>query len=136
MLFVVTEHWNVHTQFARILNRLLIPRIRMANDSHPGIVGQHSLEPFLSRFRAVCDDHHAGMDRHADAHAAAVMYADPAGASYSIEQSIEDGPISDCVASVFHFLRLAVRGCDRSAIEMVTADDDRSRDLTLRDKVI
>src|SRR5207245_8229428 len=89
----------------------------------------YALEALGGRWRAVSDDDLAGMQRIPDPHTAAVMERDPRCAGGRIEQCIEDRPIRDRIEAVPHPLRLAKWRCDRPRVEMVSADDDRSRQL-------
>ena len=100
----------------------------MPRDADPGVAGQHALEPFVRVTRAVGDDHHAGMQRVADADAAAVMDRHPGGAGRCVEQRVQDRPVGDRVAAIAHAFRLAVRRRHRSGIEMIAADHDRRRE--------
>ena len=102
----------------------------------PGIAGQHAREPFIGLARAVRHDHHAGMQRIADADAAAVMDRNPGGAGRGVEQRVEDRPVGDRVAAVAHAFGLAIRRRHRSGIEMIAADHDRRLDPSLPHQLV
>ena len=108
----------------------------MADDAHAGIAGQHALEPPVGLGRAVGDDHHAGVDRVADADAAAVVDRHPGGAGGGVEQRVQDRPVGDGVAAVAHALGLAVGRGDRAGVEVIAADDDRRRHAALADQLV
>src|SRR6266446_4410898 len=59
-----------------------------------------------------------------DAHAAAVMKRNPAGAARGIQERIEDRPVSNCVRAVFHAFGFTVRGRNRSGVEMIAPNRD------------
>ena len=70
-----------------------------------------------------------GVDRAADADAAAVVDAHPRRARRRVDQRVEQRPVGDRVGLVLHPLRLAVGRGDRAGVEVVAADDDRRRQL-------
>jgi hypothetical protein len=96
----------------------------VAHDAHAGIDGQHPFQPRGRFRRAVGDDDLAGVEAVADAHAAAVVVADPGRAADGVDQRVEDGPVGDGVGAVAHALRLAVGAGHRPGVQMVAADDD------------
>ena len=96
----------------------------MSSDTDAGIVGQHSLEPAGCLGCAVGDDHLSGMERVADADAAAVVEAHPGGAARHVEHGVQQRPIGDGIAAVFHRFGLAEGAGNRPGIEVVAADDD------------
>ena len=92
---------------------------------------------FLVRLAgAVGDDHHAGVQRVADADAAAVMHRHPGGAGRGVEQRVQDRPVGDRVAAVAHAFGLAVGRGDRSGVEMIAADHDRRLDHAAPDEIV
>ena len=94
----------------------------------PGSFVSTRCEFLVGLARAVGDDHHAGVERVADADAAAVMHGHPRRARRRVEQRIQHGPVGDRVAAVAHAFRLAVGRRDRSGVEMIAADHDRRAD--------
>ena len=64
------------------------------------------------------------MDRIADAHAAAVVDRDPAGAAGRVEQGVEQRPVGDRVGAILHALGFAVGRGHRAGVQMVPADHD------------
>ena len=86
--------------------------------------------------RAVGDDDHPGMNRVADADAAAVMHRHPGGAGGGVQQRVQNRPVGDGVAAVAHAFGLAVRRGDRSGVEMIAADHDRRRDRALAHQLV
>ena len=91
------------------LERALVAGIGVADDAHAGIGGQDALQARGGLGRSVGDDHHAGVERVADADAAAVVEADPGGAGGGVDEGVEDRPVGDRVRAVAHRLGLAVR---------------------------
>ena len=65
-----------------------------------------------------------------------MVNADPARSSRHVEQRIQDRPIGDRVAPVFHLFRFTIRRGYRSAIKMIPADHQRGLDFLPRDKVV
>src|SRR5712671_3495105 len=53
-----------------------------------------------------------------------MMKRNPTGAARGVQERIEDGPVSNCVRSVFHVFRFSKRRSDRSSVEMIAADRD------------
>ena len=66
----------------------------------------------------------------------AVVDRDPARATRGAEQGIEEGPVGYGVRAIGHFLRFAEWRCDRTAIEMIAADDNRRFQFAAGDQVI
>jgi hypothetical protein len=89
-----------------------------------GVVGQHALQPLAHLGRAVGDDHLPGVQRVADAHAAAVVERDPARAAGDVQQRVQDRPVGDGVAAVLHRLGLAEGRGHRAGVQVVAADHD------------
>src|SRR5207244_5834237 len=90
------------------LDRLGIAGVGVAHDPGAGVGGQHALEPPGRVGGAVGDDDHAGVERVADADAAAVVDADPRRAGRGVEQRVQHRPVGDGVGAVAHRLGLAV----------------------------
>jgi hypothetical protein len=63
----------------------------MAHDAHAGVGGQHTFDACRGFSSPIRHDHHAGMLAVADAHAAAVMEADPAGAPTALIRAFRIG---------------------------------------------
>ena len=63
-----------------MVERLVVARVGVAHDARARVVGQHALEAERAVVGAVGDDLGAGVDRAADADAAAVVDRDPGGA--------------------------------------------------------
>ena len=81
---------------------LRVAGVGVAHDADARVGGQDALQALGHHVGAVGDDDHAGVDRVADAHAAAVVEAHPAGAGRGVEQRVEDRPVGDRVAAVLH----------------------------------
>src|SRR5260221_11325312 len=96
----------------------------MTHDANPRVTGEHTLELFVRIGAAVGDHDHAGMDRIADADAAAVMHRHPGGAARRVQERIQNGPVRDGIAAVAHALGFTVRRRHRAGFEMVAADHD------------
>ena len=54
----------------------------------------------------------------------------PGCAGCSVDERIEQRPIGNGVAAVEHAFGFAIGRCDRTGIEMITADHDRRFDFT------
>src|SRR5258708_5339970 len=105
--------------------RQFVPRIRMPDDPHPGVVSQNAAQPGRSRIRAVRHDDHSGMDAIAHSDPAAMMKAYPGGSAGGIDKGVENGPVGYGIASVEHRLRFAVGRGNGAGVEMITTDDNR-----------
>jgi len=102
---------------------------RVAENTHHGIVGQHTFESFI-RFRGpVTDDDLAGVLGEADADSPAVVEADPAGPADRVDGEVQEGPVADRIAAVEHAFGFAIGGGDGAAIEVVATDYDGGADL-------
>ena len=97
----------------------------MADDAHAGVDGQDPFQAFGRFRRAVGDNDLPGVQAVADAHAAAVVEADPGRAAGGVDQRVEDGPVGDGVGAVFHAFGFAVGAGDGAAVEVVAADHNR-----------
>src|SRR5699024_11840366 len=118
---------------------LVGPRVAgvdVADHAHGGVVGEQALELLPREVRAVGQAHLAGVDRAADAHAAAVVDRDPAGSGGGGGQRVQQRPVGDRVGAVEHGLGRAGRGGDGAGVEVVAADDDRGLDLPVADEVV
>ena len=96
----------------------------MANDPHPRIGREHALDAFGHGIGAIRHCYLPGVQRVADAHAAAIVNRNPRRARGGIQQGIEQGPIGHGVAAVFHALGFAERRRHRTAIQMIASDHD------------
>ena len=110
---------------------IVVAGVGVAHDAGAGIGRQHPLEPPVARVGAVGHHHHAGVDRVADADAAAVVQRDPARPAGGVEQRVQQRPVGDGVGAVLHRLGLAVGRGHRAGVEVVPADHDRRRHLAL-----
>src|SRR5882672_9845445 len=108
----------------------------MPDHTHARIGRQHTLDTLSHRVSAVGDCDLPGVQRVPDAHAAAVVDRNPGRARGSVNQSIQQWPVSDRIAAVFHTLRLAKRRCDRTAIEMIAPNHYWRFDLALLYQVV
>src|SRR5262249_11739845 len=72
--------------FLRASHRLLVSRIDMPDHAHAWVAVQDEPESPLGVGAAVADDDHAGVEAVADADAAAMVDADPAGAARRVDQ--------------------------------------------------
>ena len=102
----------------------------------PGIVRQHARQPLVGLVRAVGHDDHAGVQRIADADAAAVMDGHPRGARGGVEQRVQHRPVGDRVAAVAHAFGLPIRRRHRAGVEMIAPDDDGRADDAATDQVV
>jgi hypothetical protein len=100
------------------------------HDPHPRVRGEHPLQAPLSGNGSVHDDHLAGVLAESDSHSAAMVEADPGRPSDRIDQRVEDRPVGHGIGSVHHRLGLPIGTGDGTAVEVVTADDDRGLHFT------
>ena len=110
---------------ARSGERVLVARIGVAGDTHPGIGREHALEPLGRVVGPVGDDDHARVDGVADPDPAPVVHAHPSRARGDVHERVQDRPVGDRVRAVTHCLCLAVRRGHRAGVEVIAADDDR-----------
>src|SRR6516225_1055628 len=122
-------HRHPHPPFGRHLGRLLVAGVHVPDHAHARVVGEDPLQLLRGQGRAVGDAHLPGVDRAPDAHPAAVVDAHPRRAGGGVDQRVEDRPVGDRVRAVGHRLGLPVGRGDRPAVEVITADDDRRRDV-------
>ena len=92
------------------------------------VAREHALQLLVRFARAVGHDDHSGVQRVADADAAAMMDRDPRGPARRVEQRVQHRPVGDGVAAIAHPFCLAVGRGHRSGVEVVAADDDRRLD--------
>ena len=102
----------------------------------PGSQVSTRSQPAVGLARAVGDDHHAGVQRVADADAAAVVHRHPGRAGRGVQQGVQQRPVGDRVAAVAHAFGLAVGRRHRAGVEVIAADDDRRRDTTLAHQLV
>src|SRR5947209_3848243 len=96
----------------------------------------NALQAARRLYRAVGDDHHAGVLRIADTDATAVMERDPGGAARAVEQRVDERPVRDRIGAIAHRFGLAVRACDRAGVEMIAPDHDRRLHLAARNHLV
>ncbi len=114
----------------------LVAGVDVTDHAHPGIARQHPFELGGGEVAAVGDAHHPGVDRAADADAAAVVDAHPRRPARRVDEGVEQRPVGDRVGAVGHRLGLAVRRRHRAGVEVVAADDDRRRHLAAADHLV
>src|SRR6266540_2618854 len=102
--------------------RYFVAGIRVPKKSHRRIVIKYTFQALIGFRSSVADYHYSGMDRIADSNAAAMMQRHPRCTANRVECKVQDGPVCDRIGSVLHRFRLAVRACDRAAIEVVPAN--------------
>ena len=103
------EHRDPDADLAGGLLGDLVARVGVPQHPRAGVVGEHPGDLVVRRVGALGDDHHAGVDRLADADAAAVVHRHPGGAGRGVEQRVEDRPVGDRVGAVAHPLGLPLR---------------------------
>ena len=111
-------------------DRPVVAGVDVADHAHARIVGEHPLELLGGEVGAVGDADLAGVDRAADADAAAVVDAHPGGARARVDEAVEERPVGDRVRPVDHRLGLAVGRGDRARVEVIAADHDRRLQFT------
>ena len=80
----------------------------MPNHASRRIVPQHPRNALVRFFGAIANDDDAAVLRVAHAHAAAVMQGHPRRAAGDVEHGVEQRPVADGVAAVFHGFGFAV----------------------------
>ena len=76
------------------------------------------------------------MYRVANTNTSTMMQGDPRRARGCIQQRVEQRPVGDRIAAVFHRLRFAVWRGHRSTIQVVTPNHNRGLDNALRYQVV
>jgi len=125
-----SHHRNFDAAFFGKLNSLWVARIGVAGDAHTGVAGEDALKATSGGLGAVGDDDLPGVKAVADAHAAAMMEADPGGAVDGVDQRVENRPIGDGVRAVAHGFGFAVGAGYGAAVKMIAANDDGGADFT------
>lgn len=70
------------------LDGLLVTRIRMPDNTHTGVDGQNTFQPFSCRCSAIGYDHLPGVLAEANPHPAAVMKRNPGGTVDGVDERI------------------------------------------------
>src|SRR5438067_1909708 len=65
-----------------------------------------------------------------------MMKRNPTRAARRVQKRVENRPIGDRIRSVFHSFGLAIRRRDRSSIEVIAANGNRSFQITPTDQFI
>src|ERR1035438_4739874 len=129
-----------HRDFDSLLLRevfgFVVACVDVAGYAYAGVVGEDALNALRHLVGAVGDSDLPGMLRVADAHASAVMNRNPRRAAGGAEQRIEQRPVGDGVAAVFHGFGLAKGRGDGTAVEMVASHDDGRLELALLHQVV
>ncbi len=123
-ILLLFEHGDLNPTLFSDLYSSFIAGIGMAGYTHAGIYGQDPFQTLGCFWRTVGDDDLSGVQAVADAHAAAVMEADPGRAAGSVDQRIKNGPIGDGVGAIFHAFRFAIGAGHGAAVKVITADYD------------
>ena len=92
-------HRDPHAEPVGRLDRLVVARVDVAHDAHPGVGEQRAPDPLRGELGPVGDADLAGVQREAHADAAAVVERDPRGARRRVDERVEDRPVGDRVAS-------------------------------------
>ena len=103
------RHRQLQPLLLRAFDGFGVAGIGVAHDARAGVVPQHAGDAGVGFFRAIADDHEAGVLRVAHADAAAVMERNPGRAAGGAEQRVEQRPVGHRIAAILHRLRLAVR---------------------------
>ena len=115
---------------------MVVAGIGVTNHAHSRVGEEHAGELLRGEIRAVGKTHHAGVDTAADADSTTVMDAHPGGSARGIHEGVQERPVGDRVRAVDHGLGLAIRGCNRTRIQVVSPDHDRCLDLAALDHLI
>ncbi len=108
----------------------------MPDHARARVVGQHPLQLLRGQLAAVGHADLAGVDRAADADAAAVVDAHPGRARGGIDQGVQQRPVGNRVRAIQHRLRLSIRRRHRSAIQMVAPHHHRSLYLAFCHQIV
>src|SRR5205823_996422 len=93
------EHRDVYPLFPSAGGGLLVASVNVSHDAGTRVVGEHAGEAFGGSWSAIGDDDLAGMDRVADADAAAMVEGDPSSAGGCVEQGVEQWPVGNGIAT-------------------------------------
>src|SRR3546814_2117595 len=94
------RHRQLQPLLLRTSLRNLIPCIRMPHHAGARVVPQHAGVAPVGGFGAVADDDDAAVLGVAHPYPAAVVLADPGGASGDVELAVESGPVADGIGAV------------------------------------
>src|SRR5205807_3531346 len=94
---LLLEHRHLYPFFPGYFPRDSVACIRMPHNPYSRISSQHPFQLARSLRCSIGDEAHSGVNAVAHSNTAALMYANPSRTSCSIQQGIEDGPISDSV---------------------------------------
>src|SRR5437763_1211397 len=108
----------------------------MAGDSNAGIIRENTIDPFSHGIGSVGDDNLAGVQGISDADAAAMMKRNPTGPRSRIEKRVQNWPVGNGIAAVFHRLVFPERGSHGATIQMIAANNNRRRNLPRLDKMV
>src|SRR5215207_2109919 len=133
---LASPHWKVNPVPPRGLEGRLVPRVGVAGDAEPRVVGQYALQPQAHLGSAVGDDYLPRVQRIADPDAPAVVEGDPRRSAGHVQQRVEDRPVGDRVAPVEHSLSLAEGRGDAASVQMIAADGDGRGQLAARDEIV
>ena len=107
---------------------LWIPGVGVARHPQPGVGSEDTLQAARGLGCTIGHDYLPGMDAIANAHPAAVVQAHPCGPAHRIDERVEQRPVGNGVGAVAHGFGLAIRARHRTAIQVVTADDNGCHD--------
>src|SRR5688500_7089876 len=96
----------------------------MSRNAKSGIVSEHAIQSLRCLLRTIRNRHLSRVQRVANANSAAMMKRNPTRATRSVQQSIQDGPVSDCIRSVFHSFGFAKRRSNGTGVEMIAPNCD------------
>src|SRR5271166_1189430 len=132
----LARHRDLDSLLLREVLGFVVAGVGVAGDADAGIVGQDALDALGHLVSAICNRHLSGVLRVADAHATSVVDGDPGRAAGGVEQGVEQGPVGDGVAAIFHGFGFSVWRSDRAAVEMVATHDDGRLELASLDHVV
>src|SRR5262249_12287744 len=115
-------HGNIDLVRGGKLDGARVAGIGVAKDASTRVARENTLKTAFGIVRAVSDDDHTGMLGKADADTATVVNRYPRCTGSSVYERVEQRPIGDCIATVEHAFRFAIRRCDGAGIEMIPAD--------------
>src|SRR5258707_835371 len=104
----------------------IIACIRMSDNTHTGVITQDPRKTGRRLRGAIGDDDHTRMDTVSHAYSTPMVETYPAGTASGIDKGIKQGPVRDRIAAILHGFRFPVRAGDRTGVQVITTDDDRS----------
>src|SRR6185369_1706727 len=120
----------------RALLCFVVARVYVTDHTHTRVGRQDALDALRHHVSAVGNGDLPSVQRITDANATSVVDRHPRSSCCSVDERVKDWPVGDRVAAILHAFGFAEWGSDRTAVEVIAPDDNRSLDLSLLDVVI